>query len=971
MKQMGFLSRIPGGALGRLVAVLAVVAPAPTACADGHYVLRDGTKLKLIRSETEFGVAFHTPQVADAATPRLLMSGMDRVEKIVGSTARAMRVVRLKEASVAERLKLRTDFAVAAVHTLYRFEGVRTPLFSTGTVVVKLQPGMTDAERAGLFVQYDVAEIEHVAGLDDVYHVRPLLGEDDDVRFAEQLAGDARTIWANPNFSQPIYLNQVIPDDRFFINQWHLDNFGQFPGSVADADIDALEAWQIATGSGIRFGMFDDSCDVAHEDLADNYIGFGQNVTVGIGDAAANDPSPVDARDTHGTQVMGLAVASANAVGVRGVAYGAEFTATRAGADFAVSNLQTALAYTFAVENNVDVHINSWGFEGPFCEAVPNPPIVVDAIESAVRNGRDIDGDGGEDPLGMVILFSAGNCGRENPLGFSLSTIPSVIGVGASDNTDRRASFTNFGDGDDFLAPGVTITTTDVEDEDDTGQARDAQGANVGGLAVDPETGQPLGGDIDPDGSYTGLFGGTSAACPIAAGTAALVLSVNNRITSTDVRLIMEHTCDKVRPDDALYNGITNRSFVYGYGRINARTAVEAAQASLGSGGITWPDIPTNVVAADTTLTWDAGTATDEFLVVESLVDFGFIPDDGACYSSGQLNCNGTTLTALPADVTVLPVTCVDGCAEGTTQSVNFVAPSGGSKFFAIYGRNSTGRYSFGVPIDSGGVGGGGSGGGGATPVEPPRPTIVTDPFPPRGLAPFTVQFNGNAVTDKDLVIDETKTAWDFDTSLGELVDARDRSISHTYPDPGSFIAKLTMVDSAGNVGSAEVQITVESPEVVDGGGGVGAGSISIVVGLPGTPGSDVSQGTSPFAVELRIESDTTGNVQSVVWDLGDGNQASGLVAPHTYTNEGTEALVLPVSVTVTTTTAAGTTFFSTASRLITILPQAPTNVVTEPPPLPGTTPLGNGGAAGCGALGMVPILLTLLTLTGLRYRRR
>ena len=970
MKQMCTFCRIRGGVGGRLVAILAVALPTAIARADGHYVLRDGTKLKLVRSETEFGVVFRSPQVAAAAKPRLLRSGVEGMEEIVGSSARSMRIVRVKEASAAERTKLRSDWAIAAVHALYRFEGVRTPLFSNGTVVVKLQPDKTAAERAQLFILYDVAEIEHVAGLDDVYHVRPLLGEDDDVRCAEKLADDEHTIWAHPNFSQPIYSRQVIPDDQFFINQWHLDNFGQFPGSVADADIDAVEAWQIATGSGVLLGMFDDSCDVTHEDLADNYLGFGQNVTVGLVDAAANDPSPVERSDTHGTQVMGLAVASANSVGVRGVAFGARFTATRAGADFAVSNLQTARAYTFAVETAVDVHINSWGFIGPFCEPVPNPPIIVDAIETAVRNGRDLDGDGGQDPLGMVIVFSAGNCGRENPAGFDLSTIPSVIGVGASDDTDRRAAFTNFGDETNFLAPGVSITTTDVEDAEE-GEDKDAQGANVEGLFVDPISGLPFGIDIDPDGAYTGFFGGTSASCPIAAGVAALVLSVNNRITSSNVRLIMEHTCDKVRPDDALYNGITNRSFVYGYGRINARTAVEAAQASLGSGGITWPEAPANLTATGTTLTWDAGSGTDEFLVVESLVDFGFIPEDGVCYSATQSDCGGTTIALLPPEVTVLSFACTGGCAEGTAQSVNFTAPSAGTKFFAIYGRNSTGRYSFGVPIDSSGFGDGG-GGGGTTPVEPPRPTIVTDPFPPRGLAPFTVQFNGNAVTDKDLVIDDSKTAWDFDTALGNLVDARDRSISHTYADPGSYIAKLTMVDSAGNVGSAEVQITVESPEVVGVEGGIGAGSITIVVGLPGTPGSDVSQGTSPFSVELRIESDTTGNVQSVVWDLGDGTQASGLVAPHTYINEGFDAIVLPVTVTVTTTSAAGTTFFTTASRLITVLPQPPTvDIPVGPLPGTGATQPTNGGSVGCGALGMVPILLTLLTLTGLRYRRR
>ena len=42
-----------------------------------------------------------------------------------------------------------------------------------------------------------------------------------------------------------------IPNDTFFDEQWYLNNLGQ-TGGVTDADIDAVEGWQLASGSSIR-----------------------------------------------------------------------------------------------------------------------------------------------------------------------------------------------------------------------------------------------------------------------------------------------------------------------------------------------------------------------------------------------------------------------------------------------------------------------------------------------------------------------------------------------------------------------------------------------------------------------------------------------------------------------------------------------------------------------------------------------
>ncbi len=60
---------------------------------------------------------------------------------------------------------------------------------------------------------------------------------------------------------------QVVPNDTDFTQLWGLDNTGQ-TGGTPDADIDATEAWEIATGSSeIVIGVIDSGVDPEHPDL--------------------------------------------------------------------------------------------------------------------------------------------------------------------------------------------------------------------------------------------------------------------------------------------------------------------------------------------------------------------------------------------------------------------------------------------------------------------------------------------------------------------------------------------------------------------------------------------------------------------------------------------------------------------------------------------------------------------------------
>ena len=84
-----------------------------------------------------------------------------------------------------------------------------------------------------------------------------------------ELALEANPLVAYCTSNGPITA-QVLPDDPDFSELWGLDNTGQTGGS-SDADIDALEAWDITTGSSsVVVAVIDSGIDYTHPDLYRN-----------------------------------------------------------------------------------------------------------------------------------------------------------------------------------------------------------------------------------------------------------------------------------------------------------------------------------------------------------------------------------------------------------------------------------------------------------------------------------------------------------------------------------------------------------------------------------------------------------------------------------------------------------------------------------------------------------------------------
>jgi len=127
-----------------------------------------------------------------------------------------------------------------------------------------------------------------------------------------------------------------------------------------------------------------------------------------------------------------------------------------------------------------------------------------------------------------IIFAAAGNNNSNVPI--YPAALNKVIAVSATDSADNRSSFSSYGAWIDISAPGTNIYTT-------------------------------LNG-----GSYGG-YNGTSFASPLAAGLAALILSVNSGLTNVQVENIIKTTAYDL--------GSAGFDEYFGYGRINAQKALE------------------------------------------------------------------------------------------------------------------------------------------------------------------------------------------------------------------------------------------------------------------------------------------------------------------------------------------------------------------------------------------------------------
>jgi subtilisin family serine protease len=348
---------------------------------------------------------------------------------------------------------------------------------------------------------------------------------------AARMARDPRVRYAEPNH-RIAFLN--TPNDPRFDELWGMHNTGQ-TGGTADADIDAVEAWDYSIGSyDVVVAVLDTGVDYTHPELADNmWLNADETPDNGIDDDnngyvddvrgwdfehESNDPMDDYGHGTHCAGTIGAA--GNNGLGVAGVNWRVTIMPLRIIGDQELDAycLDAAESIHYAVDNGAHVMSCSWWTVEHYNQT----------LEEAVEYAEQQE---------VFLVAAAGNDARDDDSP-DYNHWPSewpyenIIAVAATNHDDNRASFSNWGP-----------TTVDVG----------APGEDILSCTW-------------PGHGYE-LMSGTSMATPHVAGTVALIMSIRPDLSMADVKQFLFNTVDPI-PD---LEGLT----VTG-GRINAHRVMQA-----------------------------------------------------------------------------------------------------------------------------------------------------------------------------------------------------------------------------------------------------------------------------------------------------------------------------------------------------------------------------------------------------------
>jgi subtilisin family serine protease len=443
---------------------------------------------------------------------------------------------------------------------------------------VREQAGGNLLRLAGRFAEFGLSRGEVLldltsSGLSQRLVTRWELPEDSNVQTIARLLSTLPGVaYAEPNY---VWSTAAVPDDPRFGELWGLNNTGQTGGAI-DADIDALEAWDISTGSSsVIVGIIDTGIDYTHPDLIGNLWvnpgeipGDGQD-NDGNGyiddvhgiNAITGTGNPMD-DNFHGTHVAGtIGAVGNNGVGVVGVNHDVSIAACKflgSGGSGSTTDAIECFQYFNNLKlagHNVVLTNNSWG-GGAFSQA----------LSDAMR------GPAGMQPILHVVAAGNGNTNNDaTPVYPATYDLPNILSVAATDSADRYASFSGYGQTTvDLAAPGVSILST-------------MPSAQSGGTGY-------------------GVLSGTSMATPHVAGAAALLSAVYPSFTAGQLKQALMEGTDIVGGvgTNASKPTVTN-------GRLN----INQTLSNLVETDVLPPAAVTDLAAASTglvsaTLTWTA-----------------------------------------------------------------------------------------------------------------------------------------------------------------------------------------------------------------------------------------------------------------------------------------------------------------------------------------------------------------------------
>jgi subtilisin family serine protease len=358
--------------------------------------------------------------------------------------------------------------------------------YREGELLVKFRGGAVAASSLKTHQALGATSLRRYALVPNLEHVRLPSGLS--VRDAViKYMADPNVEYAEPNYIRHI---SMVPNDSLYSQQWALPK------------INAPQAWDISTGSStVIVAVIDTGIDFTHPDLAQNiWTNPGESCTDGIdhdGNGFINDcrgwdfttcakfdqttfncttqklpGNNVMDNNGHGTHVSGIAGAVGNnGTGVAGVMWNVKLMALKmlnADGDGSIGDEVAAIDYAVTMKKRgVNIGAMNASFSGPdFSQAEFDAISLANSagilLAAAAGNG-DQRGIGTDNDNALTPNYPANysNPGDPNIISLHLAALPNIISVAATDQSDRLASFSNFGlNSVHVAAPGVSILST-------------------------------------------------------------------------------------------------------------------------------------------------------------------------------------------------------------------------------------------------------------------------------------------------------------------------------------------------------------------------------------------------------------------------------------------------------------------------------------------------------------------------------
>jgi serine protease len=397
----------------------------------------------------------------------------------------------------------------------------------TSSVIIDYNSPSPEMEH--MIIKYQIISIQPAFKTPD-----PLLQKIYKVKFLDIMGVDSLlSDLAGMNYLEyseksPRYTLNYFPNDLVTSQQWSLQK------------IDAQGAWNYSRGNtSVKVAIIDNGINILHDDLNaniwvnpgeipnnnldDDLNGFIDDVNgYDVADMDSDPRPPLSATNSspfiHGTHCAGIASAATdNNRGIASIGFKVKVIAVKAAKNNSTgeSLVNAYEGLDYAISAGAD--IVSMSFGSPESSFTWQYLVNVATIR------------------GIVLVASAGNDNSSSPN--YPAAYSNVISVGATDQQDHKATFSNYGNTIDVMAPGVGIYSTVI--------------------------------------SGYGSLSGTSMSCPMVAGLAALIVSMNGTLTPAEITNYIKNGCVSISAVNPSYQGML------GAGRINAALTLQPLDSGI------------------------------------------------------------------------------------------------------------------------------------------------------------------------------------------------------------------------------------------------------------------------------------------------------------------------------------------------------------------------------------------------------